>query len=44
MNKQCTILDLTGNEITSEGADLLVYSQQENVLYIKEHILCRNLS
>jgi hypothetical protein len=30
INKQCTILDLTGNEITSEGADLLADTLNKN--------------
>ena len=40
-NKQCTILDLTGNEITSEGAVLLADVLNKNVT-LKELILYNN--
>ena len=41
INKQCTILDLSTNEITFEGASLLADSLKENII-LKELILYNN--
>jgi Ran GTPase-activating protein (RanGAP) involved in mRNA processing and transport len=41
IHKQCTILDLTGNEITFEGADLLAHALNNNTTLI-ELILYNN--